>query len=422
MPPLAARTARITSSPTMKVTATVDQLRRDGIEVLDFGAGEPDFETPAAVKAAAHDALDHNFTKYTPAAGIVELKRAIASRYRADYGVDYADTEIIVTAGGKQALFNAALSLFGPGDEVITHAPYWPSLTEQMKLADATPVLVRTHPEDGFALHADVVLAAITARTRGIIINTPCNPTGALIGEADLAAIAERAARQGIWMVVDLCYERLIYDAVPHNVPRVLGDRCRDLTVLCGSASKAYSMTGWRCGWALAPAPVIAAAGAIQSHSTSNVSSITQKAAVAALTGSQAPVREMLDEYRRRRDSLHAWLSVEPRLRCRKPAGAFYLFVDVSDLLAVDGVRTSNDFAQALLDEVRVAVTPGEAFDAPGFIRISYATSMEILREGTTRLLEFVSRLDTGSRAVQVRHGGRADHPGHVGQADGAVR
>ena len=388
--PLATRTTRISSSPTMKVTSTVDRLRREGVEVVDFGAGEPDFPTPEQVKAAGHEALDENLTKYTPASGVSELKRAICDRYRADYGVDYKESEIIVTAGGKQALFNAALSLFNPGDEVITHAPYWPSLTEQVKLADATPVLVRTHAEDGFAIHARDMIAAITPRTRGIILNSPCNPTGALISEPELAAIGDAAARQGIWVVVDLCYERLIYDAVPHNVPRVLGERCRDLTVLCGSASKAYSMTGWRCGWALAPAAVIAACSAIQSHSTSNVSSITQHAAITALTASQAPVREMLDEYRRRRDSLFEWLMADPRLRCRKPAGAFYMFIDISDVLSLDGFRTSNEFAQALLDEARVAVTPGEAFDAPGFIRISYATSMETLREGSTRLLEFV--------------------------------
>jgi aspartate aminotransferase len=282
------------------------------------------------------------------------------------------------------------LSLFNPGDEVITHAPYWPTLTEQVKLADATPVLVRTHADDGFAIHARDIVAAITPRTRGIVLNSPCNPTGALISESELATIGDAAARHGIWVIVDLCYERLIYDAVPHNVPRVLAERCRDLTVLCGSASKAYSMTGWRCGWALAPAAVIAASAAIQSHSTSNVSSITQKAAIAALTGSQAPVRAMLDEYRKRRDSLHEWLTADPRLRCRKPAGAFYMFIDVGQLLSLDGFRTSNDFAQALLDEARVAVTPGEAFDAPGFIRISYATSIRTLREGSTRLLEFV--------------------------------
>src|SRR5437763_9689613 len=201
---LADRIRYIESSPTMAITATVDRLRRAGVEIMDFGAGEPDFTTPEPIKAAARAAIDQNFTKYTPASGIVELKRAICDRYRTDYGVEYTESETLVTAGGKQALFNAALSAFGPGDEVITHAPYWPTLTEQIKLADATPVLVRTHAEDGFAIHAEAILGAITPRTRGIIIKSPCNPTGALITEDDLAAIADRAARQGIWILVDL--------------------------------------------------------------------------------------------------------------------------------------------------------------------------------------------------------------------------
>src|SRR6185436_12618548 len=230
-------------------------------------------------KDAAHDALDHDFTKYTPAAGIAELKRAVVDRYRTDYGVDYKDNEVILTAGGKQALYNTALVLFGPGDEVVTHAPYWPTLTEQIKLAEATPVLARTYPEDGFAIRAATILDAVTPRTRAIIINSPCNPTGALVAESDLAEIADAAARQQIWIVVDLCYEKLIYDPVAHNLPGVLAKKHRDMTVLCGSSSKAYAMTGWRCGWQIGPAEVMAASSALQSHSTTNVTSITQKAA-----------------------------------------------------------------------------------------------------------------------------------------------
>ena len=389
---LADRTSRIAGSPTMKVGATVDRLRRSGVEVIDFGAGEPDFSTPDAIKVAAHQALDANFTRYTPVAGIADLKKAICDRYKADYGVDYKENQVIVTAGGKQALYNTALSLFGPGDEVITHAPCWPTIPEQVKLADATPVFARTHVEDGFAVHAQAILDAVTPRTRGIIVNSPGNPTGALIAEAELRTLAEFAAKQNIWLVVDLCYEKLIYDPVPHNLPKVLAETCPEQAVLCGSASKAYAMTGWRCGWQIGPPAVIAASNAIQSHSTSNVTSITQKAAVAALIGSQAPVTAMLDEYRKRRDQLHAWLTADPRLRCRKPAGAFYMFVDISDALSPDGFRTSLDLADALLEESRVAVTPGEAFDAPGTIRISYATSMELLKEGSARLLAFVGK------------------------------
>ena len=397
---LADRTARIGVSPTMKVAAEAMRLKAQGIDIVDLGAGEPDFPTPAHVAAAAHAAIDANFTKYTTNSGTDELKRAVCARYRADYGVEYVPSEAIITAGGKQALFNAAMCLFGPGDEVITHMPGWPTLVEQIKLADATPVIVRTHAEDGFKLRADTILNAITRATRGIVINSPGNPTGALIDEADLAAIADEAARRGIWILLDLCYEKLIYDPTPHHLHRVLVERMRDRTVLCGSASKAYAMTGWRCGWALGPAPLVSACNALQSHSTSNVCSITQKAAAAALNGPQSCVTEMLDEYRRRRDQLYIWLSDEPRLRLQKPAGAFYLFPDVSDFLSPDGPRTSTDLAQALLDEARVAITPGEAFDAPGFIRLSYANSMEELKRGSDRILEFVRALEKGRNAV----------------------
>lgn len=390
MPELADRTRRIAPSPTMKVTTLVDALRREGVPVVDFGAGEPDFPTPEHAKRAGHDAIDADFTKYTPNAGIAELRRAIVDRYRVDYGVEYTESQTLVSAGGKQALYNVAMALFGPGDEVITHAPYWPTLTEQVKLAEATPVVVRTTPEEGFAIRADRVLAALTPRTRGIIINSPCNPTGVLISEPDFQAIADAAARLGIWLIVDLCYEKIIYDAVPHNLPGIVSATCPEVGVICGSASKGYAMTGWRCGWTLAPARVVAACAAIQGHSTSNVSSVTQKAAVAALAGPQQPVRNMLDEYRRRRDCLLSWLSADPRLRCQSPAGAFYMFVDVREVLAGVGFRTSAEFAEALLQQAHVAVTPGEAFDAPGFLRLSFATSMENLREGSRRLIEFV--------------------------------
>jgi aspartate aminotransferase len=389
---LAGRTSRIATSPTMKVSATVDRLRREGVEIIDFGAGEPDFATLESAKAAARDAIDRDFSKYTPVAGVSELRRAICERYRLDYGVEYQESEVILSAGGKQALFNTALALFQAGDEVITHSPHWPTLTEQVKLTEAIPVVVETTPEDGFAIRADALLAAVTPRTRGVLLNSPCNPTGALISEQDMTAIAQEAARRDFWIVIDLCYERLIYDPTPHNLPGILRKYCPDLGVICGSASKAYAMTGWRCGWTLAPARVVAAEIALQSHATSNINSVAQKGAIAALTGSQAPVVAMLDEYRKRRDNLHQWLTADPRIKCLKPAGAFYLFPDIRDVLADSGFRTSADFAQALLDDSRVAVTPGEAFDAPGFIRLSYATSMDQLREGSRRLLEFVAK------------------------------
>lgn len=388
---LAHRTTRIASSPTMKGLLAAQRLRQQGIDVVDLSAGEPDFPTPTHVKEAAHAAITANFTKYTANAGTSELKQAIIERYRADYGVSYAEPEVIICAGGKQALVNAALAVFDPGDEVITHAPGWPTIVEQIKLAGATPVIVRTSADEGFALNAQPFIDAITPTTKAIVITSPANPTGALLAEDALAAIADVAGPRGIWVILDLCYERLIYDAVPHNLPRVLGDRMRERTILTGSASKAYAMTGWRCGWLLASAEVVEACNAIQSHSTSNVCSITQKAAVAALAGPQYCVREMLDEYRRRRDRIWSLLTVDPRLRCQKPAGAFYLFFDVTDVLSPDGLRTSADFCQALLEEQHVVLTAGEAFDAPGFVRLSYAASIEVLEEAARRIHAFLA-------------------------------
>jgi aspartate aminotransferase len=391
---LAARAARIAMSPTMKVTAEALALKARGIDVVDLGAGEPDFPTPKHIGAAAHAAIDANFTKYTTNSGTDELKKAIIARYKTDYGVEYATNEVIVTAGGKQALFNAVMVLFGEGDEVITHMPGWPTLVEQIKLADATPVIVHIRAEDGFTLRAETFLEALTPKTRGIIINSPGNPTGALMSEPELEMLANESAKRGIWILLDLCYEKLIYDPTPHNLPAVLARTMRDRTILCGSASKAYAMTGWRCGWTLGPAAVVSACNALQSHSTSNVCSITQKAVVAGLNGPQECVTEMLDEYRRRRDQLCVWLGEEPRLRLVKPAGAFYLFPDVSDFLSPDGVRTSAELAQSLLDGPRVALTPGEAFDAPGFVRLSYAASMEDLKRGADKIIEHLRSVE----------------------------
>jgi aspartate aminotransferase len=393
----AQRLAQVSASATLKVAAEAERLRRAGHNVVDFSAGEPDFPTPEHVKAAAKAAIDANFTRYTAASGIPELREAVCSRYKVDYGVDVTAAEVSMTVGGKQALFNTALALVDPGDEVITHAPYWPTIPEQVKLVGGVPVIVPTRSEDGFSVHADAIVAAITPRTKAIILNSPGNPTGALIDEATVAAIAEAAAARGIWVIVDLCYEQLIYETVPHNLPKVLFDRHRDRTVLCGSASKSYAMTGWRCGWTVAPKALTAAFNVIQGQTTSNITSITQKAALAAITGSQAAVHAMLTEYRDRRDNIHAWLTANAGIKCVKPKGAFYLFPDISGLLGANGVKTSTDFAQALLEQEYVVVTPGEAFDAPGYLRISYATSMDQIREGATRILRFAETLQSAN-------------------------
>lgn len=396
---LAARMSRVAPSPTLKVAAEADRLRRAGVDVVDFGAGEPDFPTPANVSAAAHRAIDQGYTKYTPAAGAADIREAVCHRYLEDYGVQFTPAEVIATAGGKQALFNAAVALFEDGDEVITHAPYWPTIVDQIALMGATPVMARTQRDAGFAVDADDLLALVTPRTKAIVLNSPGNPTGAVMSEAAVAAIADHCEKTGVWIVVDLCYERLIYEPVPHNLVRVLVDRHRDRSVICGSASKAYAMTGWRCGWSIAPPAFTAACNTIQGHSTSNVSSITQKAAAEALTGPQDAVLAMLNAYRGRRDQTLAWLTEDPRVECLKPGGAFYLFPYIAELLAPVGVRTSAEFADLLLTEARVALTAGEGFDAPGFARISYATSLDRLREGITRIQEFVHARERGATA-----------------------
>jgi len=398
---LAERMTRVSASPTMKVAAEAEKLKRQGIDVVDFGAGEPDFPTPQPAKDAGKAAIDQNFTKYTAVGGTADLKQAICARYLADYGVTFTEAETLVTAGGKQALYNIAMVLLNRGDEVITHAPYWPTIPEQVKLADANPVIVHTKAEDGFKVHPETILDAITPRTKAVIINSPGNPTGAVISEQDLAAIADACAKRGIWVIVDLCYEKLIYDDVPHNLVKVLTDRMRERTLFACSASKAYSMTGWRCGWILGPREVVSAANTLQGHSTSNVASISQRAAAQALTGSQEPVTQMLNEYRGRRDQLMEWFSVDPRFECVKPAGAFYLFPRITKVLESTGISSSAEFSEVLLNEARVALTAGEGFDAPGFLRISYATSLDRLREGTTRILEFVKKRERQGAAAR---------------------
>jgi aspartate aminotransferase len=397
---LAQRLANVTGSATMKVAAEADRLKRAGHQIVDFGAGEPDFPTPQHVKDAAKAAIDANFSRYTNAMGIPEFREAVAAQYTRDYGIDVTMAEVVLTNGGKQALFNTALALFNPGDEVITHAPYWPTIPEQIKIAQATPVIVQTKPDDGFTVHPEKIVAAITPKTKAIIVNSPCNPTGSLTDVAAMTPIVDAAAARGIWVIVDLCYEHLIYDEVNHNLPKLLFDRHRDRSVICGSLSKTYAMTGWRAGWTIAPKELTAAFNVIMGHTTSNIASIVQKAGVVALNGPQDGVKVMLDEYRRRRDAIHGWLTANPAIKCVKPRGAFYLFPDVSELLGGE-VKSSSDFAQKLIEQEHVALTPGEGFDAPGYLRISYATSMDQLREGATRILRLAESLQPKAGAVR---------------------
>ena len=393
------RTRWVSASPTQQVAYEAERLRRQGIDVIDLGPGEPDFATPDHVKDAGKAALDQDFTKYTANAGIAELRQAVCTRYHSDYGISPDPENVIVSAGGKQALFNVAMAILEPGDEVITHAPGWPTIVDQAKLAEARPVVVRTYAEDGFQVRAETILDGVTPRTRMIVINSPGNPTGGLVSEGDLRTIAVTARSRGIWIVLDLCYDQLIYGATPHNLPSVLAETIPERSVLVGSLSKTYAMTGWRCGWMLGPRPLVEACNNIQSHCTSNASSISQRAGVAALTSSQGCVAAMRDQYKTRRDTLLEWLSDEPRIKCAVPAGAFYLFPDVSELLSPATLRTSFQFATMLLRRGHVAVVPGEAFDAPGFLRLSYAASLDHLREGVDRIRAFIDQLDRGQIA-----------------------
>ena len=390
------RIRQVRLSPTQKVGQEAEALKAQGIDIINLGPGEPDFDTPSHIKEAARAALNDNFTRYTANVGIVELREAICQRYSQDYGFTSNVKNVIVSAGGKQALFNVAMALLNPGDQVIVHAPGWPTIVDQIRLVGAEPAVVRTHPEDGFKVGATQIIEALTPRTRMIVINSPGNPTGGLISEEDLRQIAVTVENRGIWITLDLCYERLVYDDKPHNLPAVLQEILPTRCVLVGSLSKTYAMTGWRCGWAIGPRELIDACSNIQSQCTSNASSISQRAGVVALTGSQDCVRAMQDEYLVRRDWMIEWIEKEPKISCAVPSGAFYVFPNISQLLSPETLRTSLEFATVLLQDGRLAVTPGEAFDAPGFIRISYAASLNQLREGMERFSRFVEKFEDG--------------------------
>ena len=392
----AERIRHVRLSPTQKVGQEAEALKAQGMDIINLGPGEPDFDTPPHIKEAARAALNDNFTRYTANVGIVELREAICQRYSQDYGFTSNVKNVIVSAGGKQALFNVAMALLNPGDHVIVHAPGWPTIVDQIRLVGAEPAVVRTHPEDGFKVGATQIIEALTPRTRMIVINSPGNPTGGLISEEDLRQIAVTVENRGIWITLDLCYERLVYDDKPHNLPAVLQEILPTRCVLVGSLSKTYAMTGWRCGWAIGPRELIDACSNIQSHCTSNASSISQRAGVVALTDSQDCVRAMQDEYLVRRDWVIEWIQKEPRISCAVPSGAFYVFPNISQLLSPETLRTSLEFATVLLQDGRLAVTPGEAFDSPGFIRISYAASLNRLREGMERFSRFVKKLKDG--------------------------
>jgi aspartate aminotransferase len=379
-------------SATLAVKLEADRLREQGVDVIDFGPGEPDFNTPENVKRAAHRAIDENLSHYLATLGLPALRRAIREHYRRLYEADYGDNEVIVSCGGKGALFNAAMALFGPGDEVIIPAPYWVSFPEQVRLAGATPVFQPTRQRDGFIARARDAETLITKATRCLILCSPSNPTGAVIPQDELARFADLALRHDLYVIFDECYEKFLYDGLRHaSLAREHG-RLRDRLVLVASLSKSYAMTGYRVGYAVAAKSLITAMALVQSHDTTHPTAVAQAAALEAMTGPQDDLERMVEEYRRRRDLIVLGLRSIPGVECLNPPGAFYAYPDVSGLYRRLGVNDSIGVATVLLKDARVATVPGEAFGTAGYLRFSYALSAQRIREGIERVRHVAGR------------------------------
>ena len=387
----AARIQRIEVSATMAVVAEADKLAQQGIDIVYFGAGEPHFPTPQHIKDAAIAAIQDNFSKYTAVGGTIELRDAIIQRHAADFDSAYRREECIANVGGKHAIFNAVSVLVDHGDEVILPVPYWVSFKDIVRYAGGTPVLLATDEQENFRITAAMIEKLITPKTKMIILNSPCNPSGAVMHPDDQSAIARLAAERGIWLLSDECYVYLNYAGTPFSVGSQ--QKSKERLLVIGSLSKTYAMTGWRLGYALAPAPVIAAISKLQSQSTSNPTSIVQKAAVAALNGPQECVAEMRAEYIRLRNHCVAGLRSIPGMTCAMPDGAFYAYPNVSGFLGRGGTKYSSDIAGKLLREAHVATIPGEGFGTTEHIRVSYATTMHELDRGLDRMAKFFANL-----------------------------
>ncbi len=383
------RVSRIEISATLAVVNEADKLRAAGIDLVDFGAGEPHFATPEHIKDAAIAALHGNFTKYTPVAGTAELRDAIVHRHSVDFDSDYRREECMASVGGKHALFNAIQVLVDHGDEVIIPVPYWVSFKDIVQYAGGKPVFVTTNEDENFSLTAGMIERALTSRTKVIILNSPSNPSGAVMNPDDMEAIVRLAHSRGIYVVSDECYVYLNYTGRRFSVSSLR--QYREHMVIVGSLSKTYAMTGWRLGYALAPAPVISAMQKLQSQSTSNATSFVQKAAVAALKGPQDCVEKMRKEYIILRDQAVKGLTAIPGIRCTTPQGAFYAYPNVSAFFGRGGLRAAADVAKRLLHEAHVVTVPGEGFGTAEHIRVSYPTSSAELARGLDRMRNFFS-------------------------------
>ena len=385
------RIGRISVSSTMAVMAKADKMKASGLKVVDFGAGEPDFPTPDNIKNAAKDALDKNFTKYTPTGGIRDLKAAIVERHAHDFGSNYTAEECLVTVGGKQAIFEAIVATINHGDEVVLPVPYWVSFMDIVNYAGGKVVLLETSESENFAVRAEAVEKMITPKTRMIIVNSPNNPSGGVIPPEEMEKILALAVKHQVILMSDECYCHFLYDG---RKPCSLGStRDRENLFIVGSLSKTYAMTGWRVGYALGSPKLLGNMLKLQSHSTSNPTSIAQKAGVEALRGPQDSVKAMLAEYACRRDIIVNGLRGIPSIRCNMPEGAFYAYPNVGAYLKKNGIADATALAEKLLDEAHLALVPGPAFGTDAHVRISYATSREQIAEGVRRLKDFFAKV-----------------------------
>ena len=385
------RIGRIEVSATMAITAAALKLKSEGVNLADFGAGEPHFPTPRHIKDAAIEAIEKNFTRYTNVAGVPEVRKAVVDRHACDFGSNYTPEECVFTTGGKLALFNAIQVLVDHGDEVILPVPYWVSFKDIIQYAGGKVVLVESKEEENFRITAKMIEAAITPKTKAIILNSPSNPSGAVVAPEDLEAIVRLAHRNGIFVLLDECYVYLNFTG--EIVSGGSFTDCKDHVVVLGSLSKTYAMTGWRAGFALGPKAVIAAMSKLQSQSTSNTASMVQRASIAALTESQECVAEMRADYVKLRDQVLAGFKTIPGLTCTVPQGAFYVYPNVSRFIGKGGVKSASDLAAKLLSEAHVVVVPGEAFGTEEHIRLSYAVAHDVVDEGVKRMREYFATL-----------------------------
>ena len=385
---ISARAAQLTPSLTLSIDSKAKAMKAEGIDVCGFGAGEPDFDTPEHIKQAAIQALEAGFTKYTPTAGLPELRQAISEKFQADNGLTYKPSQVVVSGGAKHSCYNAILATCQTDDEVIIPAPYWVSYPDMVRLAGAEPVIVPTTERNGWKMRAEDFEKAMTPRTKMLILNSPNNPSGAVYTRDELAAIVEVAAAEDIYILSDEIYEKLVYDDTQHVSVASISKEAYDLTITVNGFSKSYAMTGWRLGYMGAPEAVAKAVDAIQSHSTSHPCSFAQKGAVAALKGDQQPLVDMREEFDIRRNYMFDRITKIPNITAVKPAGAFYILVNVSQL----GLSSQN-FSDRLLSKANVAVIPGAAFGDDRTVRLSYATSIDVIKKGLDRFQDFCRTL-----------------------------